>query len=57
MQEQIPDPVRKTVAAPAARSAYRAPTLMALGSFASVTRMMTNGPYADGMLGLMPVQM
>lgn len=36
-----------------ARAAYRQPTLVALGSFASVTRMMANGPYADGMLGLM----
>lgn len=41
---------------PAVRAEYRRPTLMALGSFASVTRMMVNGPYADGMLGLMLMQ-
>lgn len=39
-----------------ARSSYSSPKLLALGSFASVTRMMANGPYADGMLGLMNMQ-
>lgn len=54
------DSKREAVAAasppPVVRAAYSRPTLLALGSFATVTRMMANGPYADGMLGLMAMQ-
>lgn len=50
------EPGATTSPPPVVRAAYSPPTLLSLGSFASVTRMMANGPYADGMLGLMAMQ-